>query len=136
MSVTLTGEELDIMQKLYHQAMKLEMDFFLAQPVDQRTVLPLSKDHNCVTIFSDFDLTCTVVDSCTILAEIAMATSPKSGQLQPENQNQITQMPLTDLRNTWEALSKQYTKEYEHTMESILVKHKGKTSFLVNMVNL
>ncbi|PWA87459.1 heme oxygenase-like, multi-helical, HAD-like domain protein [Artemisia annua] len=125
MSVTLTGEELDIMQKLYHQAMKLEMDFFLAQPVDQRTVLPLSKDHNCVTIFSDFDLTCTVVDSCTILAEIAMATSPKSGQLQPEGQNQITQMPLTDLRNTWEALSKQYTEEYEHIMQSILVKHKA-----------
>nr|GEW40481.1 bifunctional TH2 protein, mitochondrial-like isoform X1 [Tanacetum cinerariifolium] len=124
MSVTLTGEELDIMQKLYHQAMKLEMDFFLAQPVDQRTVLPLSKDHNCVTIFSDFDLTCTVVDSCTILAEIAMATSPKSSQLQPESQNQITQTPLTDLRNTWEALSKQYTEEYEHIMESILVKHK------------
>lgn len=124
--MTLTGEELDIMQKLYHQAMKLEMDFFLAQRVDQKTVLPLSKDHNCVTIFSDFDLTCTVVDSCTILAEIAMATSPKSGQLQPESQNQITQMPLTDLRKTWEALSKQYTEEYEHIMESILVKHKGK----------
>ncbi|GKA74630.1 bifunctional TH2 protein, mitochondrial-like protein isoform X1 [Tanacetum coccineum] len=124
MSVTLTGEELDIMQKLYHQAMKLEMDFFLAQPLDQKTVLPLSKDHNCVTIFSDFDLTCTVVDSCTILAEIAMATSPKSDHLQPESQNQITQMPSTDLRNTWEALSKQYTEEYEHIMESILVKHK------------
>ncbi|KAK1415057.1 hypothetical protein QVD17_30827 [Tagetes erecta] len=122
LSVTLTGEELDIMQKLYHQAMKLEMEFFLAQPVDQKTVVPLSKEHHRVTIFSDFDLTCTLVDSCTVLADIAMATSPSPGQLHPESQ--ITQMPLTKLTNTWEALVKQYAEEYEHLMETMLVNHK------------
>ncbi|MFS7961508.1 putative aminopyrimidine aminohydrolase [Helianthus anomalus] len=125
LSVTLTGVELDILQKLYQQAMKLEMEFFLAQPIDQQTVVPLSKEHNRVTIFSDFDLTCTVVDSCTVFADIAMATSPTPAQAQPENQSQITKMRLTKLKNTWEALVKQYAEEYEHLMETMLVNQKG-----------
>nr|XP_043610960.1 bifunctional TH2 protein, mitochondrial-like [Erigeron canadensis] len=113
LSVTLTGEELDIMQKLYHQAMKLELEFFLAQPVDKLTVVPLSKEHDSITLFSDFDLTCTVVDSCAILADTAMATSPKSGQSLPESQS------------TWEALSKQYSEEYENLMENMLAYQKA-----------
>ncbi|KAI7740630.1 hypothetical protein M8C21_003924, partial [Ambrosia artemisiifolia] len=129
LSVTLTGEELDIMQKLYHQAMKLEMEFFLAQPVDQPTVVPLSKKHNHVTIFSDFDLTCTVVDSCTVFADIAMATSPNSVHAHPESQSQITKMPLTKLKNTWEELVKQYAEEYELLMESLLVNQKEVEKF-------
>lgn len=114
------------MQNLYYQAMKLELEFFLAQPVDQQTVVPLSKDRNSVTIFSDFDLTCTEVDSSIVLAEIAMVTSPKPGQTQSECENDITGMPLAKLRTTWEALSKQYAEEYEHLMESMLVNQKGK----------
>ncbi|KAM0043264.1 putative aminopyrimidine aminohydrolase [Helianthus debilis subsp. tardiflorus] len=125
LSVTLTGVELDILQKLYQQAMKLEMEFFLAQPIDQQTVVPLSNVHNRITIFSDFDLTCTVIDSCTVFADITMATSPTPGQAQPENQSQITKMPLTKLKNTWEALVKQYAEEYEHLMETMLVNQKG-----------
>lgn len=114
------------MQNLYYQAMKLELEFFLAQPVDQQTVVPLSKDLNSVTIFSDFDLTCTEVDSSIVLSEIAMVTSPKLGQTQSECENDITGMPLAKLRTTWEALSKQYAEEYEHLMESMLVNQKGK----------
>ncbi|KAL4578894.1 hypothetical protein LXL04_015025 [Taraxacum kok-saghyz] len=129
LSVSLTGQELDTMQKLYHQALKLEMEFFLAQPVDQSTVLPLSKQHNPsenrLMIFSDFDLTCSVVDSSAILAEIAIVTAPKSDQSQPlESQSQIIRMPSIDLRNTWEVLSKEYTEEYEQCMESMLATEK------------
>ncbi|GJS39154.1 retrotransposon protein, putative, ty1-copia subclass [Tanacetum coccineum] len=40
LSVSLTGKELDTKKKLYHQALKLEMEFFVPQPIDQRTVLP------------------------------------------------------------------------------------------------
>ncbi|XP_024988230.1 bifunctional TH2 protein, mitochondrial-like isoform X1 [Cynara cardunculus var. scolymus] len=128
LSVSLTGEELDTMQKLYHQALKLEMEFFLAQPVDQQTVLPLSKQHipteHRLMIFSDFDLTCTVVDSSAILAEIAIVTAPKSDQIQPESQSQITRMPSVDLRNTWEVLSRQYSEEYEQCTENMLANEK------------
>ncbi|MBA0554940.1 hypothetical protein Golob_014012, partial [Gossypium lobatum] len=63
LSVSLTGEELNIIEKLYHQAMKLEIEFFYAQTLTQPTVIPLTKEHDpardCLMIFSDFDLTCT-----------------------------------------------------------------------------
>lgn len=127
LSVTLTGEELDIIEKLYHQAMKLEIQFFLAQPLVQKAIIPLSKDHNPaeqrITIFSDFDLTCTIVDSSAILAEIAIITAPKSDQNQPENQ--ISRMSLADLKNAWGDLSKQYTEEYEQCIEKMLLTEKA-----------
>ena len=125
LSVSLTGEELDIIEKLYHQAMKLEIEFFSAQPVVQPTVAPLTKEHNPVEdrliIFSDFDLTCTVVDSSAILAEIAIVTAPKSEKIESENQL----MSSVDLRNTWGLLSQQYTEEYEQCIESIMLPEKG-----------
>ncbi|OMO84557.1 Thiaminase-2/PQQ biosynthesis protein C [Corchorus capsularis] len=122
LTVSLTGEELDIIQKLYHQAMKLELEFFYAQPLSQPTVVPLTKEHDPaqdrLVIFSDFDLTCTVVDSSAILAEIAIVTAPRSDQNQPEGQ--IARMSSAELRNTWGLLSRQYTEEYEQCIESIL----------------
>ncbi|KAK6156420.1 hypothetical protein DH2020_010668 [Rehmannia glutinosa] len=123
LSVSLTGEELDIIEKLFNQAMKLEVEFFLAQPLAQKTVVPLCKEHNpaehCLMLFSDFDLTCTVVDSSAILAEIAIITAPKSDQVQ--SGNQLARMFSVDLRSTWGELSKQYTEEYEQCVESILL---------------
>ncbi|KAA8538965.1 hypothetical protein F0562_025657 [Nyssa sinensis] len=127
LSVSLTGEELDIIEKLYHQAMKHEIEFFSAQPLAQQTVVPLSKEHNPaehrLMIYSDFDLTCTVVDSSAILAEIAIITAPKSDQNQPETQ--IARMSSADLKNTWGVLSMQYTEEYEQCIESIMLIEKA-----------
>lgn len=127
LSVSLTGEELDIIEKLYHQAMKLEIEFFSAQSLVQPTIVPLIKEHNPakdhLMIFSDFDLTCTVVDSSAILAEIAIVTAPKSDQHQSENQ--IARMSSADLRNTWGLLSRQYTEEYEQCIESFVPTEKG-----------
>ncbi|KAF2306970.1 hypothetical protein GH714_022904 [Hevea brasiliensis] len=133
LSVPLTGEELDIIEKLYHQAMKLEIEFFNVQPLAQSTVVPLTKEHNPVedrlVIFSDFDLTCTIVDSSAILAEIAIVTAPKSDQAQPENQ--IARMSSAELRNTWGLLSGQYTEEYEQCIESILPSEKVEFNYEV-----
>ncbi|GER51314.1 Haem oxygenase-like [Striga asiatica] len=128
LSVSLTGEELDVIEKLYNQAMKLEINIFLAQPLAQKTVVPLCKEHNpgehCLMLFSDFDLTCTVVDSSAILAEIAILTAPKSDQSQ--SANQVAQMSSIDLRSTWAELSKQYTEEYEQCIESVLLPREDK----------
>ncbi|ESQ37641.1 hypothetical protein EUTSA_v10002337mg [Eutrema salsugineum] len=125
LSVSMTGEELDIIEKLYQQAMKLEVEFFHAQPLAESTIVPLLKNHSKddLVIFSDFDLTCTVVDSSAILAEIAIVTAPKdeqsrSGQL-------IHRMLSADLKNTWSQLSKQYTEHYEECIENILKKEKA-----------
>lgn len=122
----MTGEELDIIEKLYQQAMKLEVEFFHAQPFAQPTIVPLLKNHSKdeLMIFSDFDLTCTVVDSSAILAEIAIVTAPKDDQGQ-----QINRMLSADLKNTWSLLSKQYTEHYEECIESILNKEKGQAPF-------
>lgn len=132
LSVSLTGEELDIIEKLYHQAMKLEIEFFLAQPLAQKTVVPLLTEHNPaedrLILFSDFDLTCTVIDSSAILAEITITSAPKSYQNLSENQ--LTQMSSADLRSLWEELSKLYTEEYEHCIEGILLPDKGVLSYL------
>ena len=134
-SVSLTGEEFDIIEKLYHQAMKLEIEFFSVQSLDQPTVVPLIKEYKSakdrLMIFSDFDLTCTVVDSSAILAEIAIVTAPKSDQNQSEDQ--IERMSSADLRNTWGLLSKQYTEEYEQCIESIMPTERGTNIFLFNM---
>ncbi|KAA0038327.1 putative aminopyrimidine aminohydrolase [Cucumis melo var. makuwa] len=123
LSATLTGEELDTIEKLYHQAMKLEQEFFCSQPVSQKTVLPLIKDHNPaedrLVLFSDFDLTCTVVDSSAILAEIAIVRAPKPDQIQPEDQP-FTRMSSADLRNTWGVISRQYTEEYEECIDKVM----------------
>ncbi|KAL4190675.1 hypothetical protein AMTRI_Chr07g25910 [Amborella trichopoda] len=122
LSISLTGEELEVIERLYHQAMKLEIEFFSAQPISQKTLVPLSNVHKPseqrLIIFSDFDLTCTVVDSSAILAEIAIRTAPKveqNGSEQP-----IARQSSADLRNSWGALSQQYTEEYEQCVEDIV----------------
>lgn len=126
-SASLTGEELDIIEKLYHQAMKLEVEFFCAQPLEQPTIVPLLKEHNPVedklVIFSDFDLTCTSVDSCAVLGELAIVTAPNS--LQSPSQNQTNRMLSADVKSTWGSLSKQYTKENEQCIEHILSSEKA-----------
>ncbi|CAN0903405.1 Bifunctional TH2 protein, mitochondrial [Linum grandiflorum] len=131
LSVSLTGEELDVIEKLYHQGMKHETEFFNAQPIEQPTVVPLTKVHipneDRLVIFSDFDLTCTVVDSSAILAEIAIVTAPKSDL--PQSENRIVRMSSAELRNTWGLLSTQYTEEYEQCIERILPPEKLEFNF-------
>ncbi|GMY06205.1 bifunctional TH2 protein, mitochondrial-like [Fagus crenata] len=122
LSISLTGEELEVIEKLYHQAMKLEVDFFNTQPISQQTVVPLARMHDLaehhLTIFCDFDLTCTAVDSSAMLAEIAIITAPKADS--DVSETQLVRMSSADLRNTWGALSTQYTEEFEHCIDSIM----------------
>lgn len=133
LSVSLTGEELDIIEKLYQQAMKLELGFLLAQPLDQKSVIPISREHNPseerLVIFFNFDMTCTAVDSSAILAEIAIISAPKSGENEPENE--LVRLSSADLRSTWEDLSKQYTEEYEQCIDTMLLGEKGKLFIFV-----
>ncbi|OVA02304.1 Thiaminase-2/PQQ biosynthesis protein C [Macleaya cordata] len=126
LSISLTGEELEVIEKLYHQAMKLEIEFFSAQPIVQQILVPLSKMidpmEERLMLFSDFDLTCTVVDSSAILAEIAIVTAPRADL--DEQGNVLARMSSVDLKNTWGSLSTQYTEEYEQCIENILPREK------------
>lgn len=129
LSVSLTGEELEVIEKLYHQAMKLEVNFFASQSMSQPTIVPLSRvpddiSERHLTIFCDFDLTCTAFDSSAILAEIAILTAPKE-DLNGYHDRQLARMSSGDLRKTWNVLSTQYTKEFEQCVESIISSDKG-----------
>lgn len=122
LSVSLTGEELIVIGKLYHQAMKLEVKFFSAQPILQQTVVPFSQPLDpaeCnVSIFCDFDMTCTTIDSAALLAEIAIRTASKADLNRCETQ--FAQMSSDDLRTTWGVISSQYAEEYEQCVGSIM----------------
>ncbi|KAG8379071.1 hypothetical protein BUALT_Bualt07G0050100 [Buddleja alternifolia] len=135
LSVSLTGEELDIIEKLYHQAMKHEVEFFLGQPLVQSTLVPMCRGPNPeehrLVLFSDFDLTCTVLDSSAILAEMTMLKAPKTDQNQSGNQS--ARMPSNVLRSKWEELSKLYTEEYEQCIESVLVDDKIEKSDFIGL---
>lgn len=127
LSISLTGEELKVIEGLYHQALKLEIEFFSAQPIVQRSVVPLSRvqdpTENHLVVFSDFDLTCTVVDSCAILAEIAILTAPKSEQNGSEDL--FARKSSADLRNSWDVLSSQYAEEHEQCIKKIMPSEPG-----------
>ncbi|KAF5960702.1 hypothetical protein HYC85_001911 [Camellia sinensis] len=126
LSVSLTGEELIVIEKLYHQAMKLEVKFFSAQPILQQTVVPFSQPLDpaeCnLSIFCDFDMTCTTIDSSALLAEIAIRTASKADLNRCETQ--FAQMSSDDLRTTWGVISSQYAEEYEQCVGSIMAGNK------------
>ncbi|KAL0370413.1 UNVERIFIED_CONTAM: Bifunctional protein, mitochondrial [Sesamum angustifolium] len=115
LSISLTGEELDVVERLYHRAMKLELEFIWSQPVVQQTIVPFSRIHNSVEdsliIFCDFDLTCTAIDSSALLAELAIVAATNVSE---------PSMPSTDIRKTWSNLFEQYVEEYRQCIESII----------------
>ncbi|KAK0583258.1 hypothetical protein LWI29_035256 [Acer saccharum] len=131
LSVSLTGEELEVIEKLYHQAMKLDAAFFAAQPIYQQIVVPLSQVQEPVegrlTIFCDFDLTCAAFDSSAILAEIAILTAKRADP--DQNETKLTRMSSADLRSAWDVLSTKYTEEYEQCIKSIMPSEAGKFDY-------
>jgi thiamine phosphate phosphatase / amino-HMP aminohydrolase len=123
LSISLTGEELDVIGKLYQQAMKLEVDFFYAQRKIYRSVVPLVQFLNPkskLVIFSDFDLTCTTVDSSAILAEIAILTAQKADLAAGGSVKSSV-----EARAFWNDLSTLYTEEYEQCIEKLLPSEEG-----------
>ncbi|KAM3210756.1 hypothetical protein ACQJBY_064606 [Aegilops geniculata] len=128
LSVSLTGEELEIIGKLYQQAMRLEVEFFSAQLLEEPVVAPLSRyrdPKDKLVIFSDFDLTCTVVDSSAILAEIAILSHQKVSQ--SGSDNVLDRTKSADLRNSWNMLSNQYMEEHEQCIQKLLPPEEAKS---------
>ncbi|KAH9308063.1 hypothetical protein KI387_035974, partial [Taxus chinensis] len=122
LAISLTGEELEVLGRLYHQALKLEIEFFSAQPLSQRTSVPVLKVGDLAdtryTVVSDFDLSCTILDSSVVLAEIAILTALKAEQNEPENSSD--HKLASELRSTWDALCSQYSEEYEGCLSKVL----------------
>nr|GMD35092.1 probable aminopyrimidine aminohydrolase, mitochondrial [Ipomoea batatas] len=121
LSDSFTKEELNIIERLYSQGIKHEIGFFLAQPLIQKVVVPLSGEHNLeerqLMIFSDFDFVFVGDHSSTILA--GMATTPESDAIQTEN-------PILR-RNfiSWRAIYDKYSEGYMQCIENMLATEKA-----------
>ena len=103
---SLTREELEVLGRLYYHALKLETEFFSAQPLYQKTLVPLLKLSNSsnhrYNIVSDFELSCTILDSSAILSEIGILITLKVEKNGAENLDDCKSS--MDLRNDWDAL--------------------------------
>lgn len=129
LSISLTGEELDVVERLYHRAMKLELDFIWSQPVAQQTIVPFSllrnsAEDNLITL-CDFDLTCTAIDSSALLAELAIVAAATNAS-EPSSDH---------IRTTWNELFSQYVEEYQQCIESIVPKEVSVDNSLQGLIN-
>lgn len=136
LSVSLTSEELAIVETLYRRAMKHEIEFYSSHPIDQPALVPWMRVHDLthhLVIFSDFDLTCTTVDSSAILAEISILISSRASQSGTDDDNQNAQMSSPNVRSAWDAIAKLYTEEFGRCIKSIVPSGQG--SFIITRLN-
>ncbi|XP_076908245.1 bifunctional TH2 protein, mitochondrial-like [Bidens hawaiensis] len=128
LTVSLTSEELQFVETIYHKAMKLQVDFFSSQPITQNTVVPLyqahGNDEHSVLICSGFDMTCSVVDSGALLADVAIIKSSKT--VNSSGYESGGDGPsLDNLRDVWSGLHSQYVEKYEKCIDNIMLSEKA-----------
>lgn len=106
----LTEEEVEVMEKLYHQALKLQIEFFAELPTHMQALVPLFRSQDLstqLTVFCDFDMTCTIAESAAILAGASIAVS------------EFYQIPSAGLRRKLRVLSNQCSEEFEECLKRI-----------------
>lgn len=125
----MTGGELEIVEKLYFQALKLELEFISAQPIIQSSLVPVSQVQvpvpakSNLKVFCDFDMTCSAFDSSALLAEMAIMTARKA--YLNESETQASQVIAPDLSAAWGSLSSKYIEEYDQCIDSIIPAEAG-----------
>ncbi|KAL5562013.1 hypothetical protein UlMin_031760 [Ulmus minor] len=110
---SLIPEELEIVEKLYHQALKLIVEFFVAQPISQPTtasLLHLNGD-SCLALFCGFDETCIPSKSPTILSAVAMASAVKRGEAFHKSAD--------ELLGIWDQVVTAYDNQFDEWMENM-----------------
>ncbi|EXB46020.1 hypothetical protein L484_015881 [Morus notabilis] len=109
-----TEDEVEVMEKHYHRAMKLQVDFFAKLPTHKCTLVTLSRLQELrkskLTIFCDYDMTCPIAESASavILANMSIALP------------QVYRMSSEELRNAWDVLDYQRTMDFEQWFETIM----------------
>ena len=106
MASCLDEEDINHIERLYYDAFKLELDFFSAQPNCDCPFLPFIKAQTSSSKFSyllmsDFDLTCTMTDSCTVLSDASIRYASCQGEEHRVN-----------IKQTWDFLKKSYGTQY------------------------
>ncbi|RZC43590.1 hypothetical protein C5167_036535 [Papaver somniferum] len=118
LSNSLTDEERKVLGKVYHQAMKLEVEFFYSRLAVPTKLIPVSLLHNHeeerLLLFSVFDFACTAtaVDSLQGLEQMTLSSAkeksivglpPRPGR-RPRPGNTHLQMSRADLQKAWDAI--------------------------------
>lgn len=115
-------DEKTLLYNLYRRAMNLEVDFFSAQllgPVHVPFFKRQAAPENRLLLVSDFDSTCTISDSCPVLADLTVQTAGKipGGRSAGETGASL-------LRNKWDDLVMRYMDEYEEVLNRSLSNRK------------
>ncbi|KAI3925706.1 hypothetical protein MKX01_003265 [Papaver californicum] len=126
---SLAHEEIEVVEWLYRQSMRLEMDFFYSRQSEQTLIIPIytkldPREH--LMLFAGFDFICTDLGSLGILENIAIMTAQKADQqLQGEDRDTPSHITSTDLKNTWELLSRRSALEYDNCIKKIMLSAKA-----------
>lgn len=110
----LSEEDILQLESLYSQAVILELDFFSAQPNCQCALLPFIKRQDDgldshYLVIADFDLTCSVTDSCSALASVSITAAIEKDQdciSRPHHKSS------SELKQKWDFLDKSYSEQY------------------------
>ncbi|CAM6020683.1 unnamed protein product [Sphagnum balticum] len=121
LSVTFNEEVQASLEIIYKKAMALEVEFFSAQSLSTEAVqVPYFKSASAakerLVFVSDFDSTCTVADSSSILADLTVKIAASSNTTN-----------ATSLQQQWDELVKEYLEEYEEVLSEALTLTGGST---------
>ncbi|KAH7435025.1 hypothetical protein KP509_06G045600 [Ceratopteris richardii] len=117
----LAEDDVSKLGRLYSQAMTLELEFFSAQPKCQCALLPFVRrqvdgiDASYLLIM-DFDFTCSVMDSCSPLANASIQAAMQRVESDSARCHQISGL---ELRKRWESLEKSYGENYSKLIDVI-----------------
>ncbi|XP_026381411.1 bifunctional TH2 protein, mitochondrial-like [Papaver somniferum] len=133
LSNSLTDKERKVLGEVYHQAMKLEVEFFYSRLSVPTKLIPVSLLHNReeerLLLFSVFDFACTAVDSLQGLEQMTLSSAkeksivglpPRPGR-RPRPGNTHLQMSRADLQKAWDAIVVFDKREMDEWLLKILV---------------
>ncbi|MCO5591030.1 hypothetical protein L7F22_045006 [Adiantum nelumboides] len=111
LAADLGEDDVSKLEKFYSQAFTLELEFFSAQPNCQCTLLPFIRrqidgSDASYLLMVDFDLTCSVSDSCSALANVSVQAALKN------NQGLRHQKSAAEIRSRWDILEKSYSEHH------------------------
>eukprot|EP00250_Pteridium_aquilinum_P017722 c23753_g1_i1 orf=372-2159(-) len=106
------------LESIYSQAMDLELIFFSGQPYCQCTLLPFIRRQSDGSdlrylLMADFDLTCSVTDSCSALANVSIRAAIEKEQ---EQASRLHQKTSSELKRRWDILEKNYSEQYSRVL--------------------
>lgn len=107
-------DDIQHLENLYCQALSLELEFFSAQPDCQCALVPFIRRQSDSSDFfyllmSDFDLTCSMTDSCPALANVSVEAATNK---EKEHVSSMCHKSSLELRRTWDLLEKSYSDQY------------------------